>query len=91
MMRQVHIRKIHDKFGRSKAAAMAKVRKGREGRYILLEEDDFQRLMVKTIHGAGDIVQKAAKVTGAEKAVKKFFPDCGCWKRQKKLNKAMPL
>ena len=44
------------------------------------------------MRGAGDLVAKAAKVTGINKAVQKITKgDCGCGKRRAKLNDAIPF
>ena len=41
--------------------------------------------------GLGDTIAKATKATGVDKLVKSVFgDDCGCDKRQEKLNKLVP-
>tara|TARA_Y100000401_G_scaffold117502_1_gene126684 strand:- start:380 stop:772 length:393 start_codon:yes stop_codon:yes gene_type:complete len=41
--------------------------------------------------GLGDTIAKVTKATGVEKIVKTFFgDDCGCDKRQERLNKMFP-
>ena len=74
---------------------MAKVRVGREGKYILLPEEEWDRLIDKKIHGAGDVIRavtKAARIDKVVKAVSRAVgKDCGCDKRQDALNKAMPI
>ena len=47
----------------------------------------------KQSKGLGDTVEKITKATGIKKVVKKFTPegkDCGCDKRQEKLNDIFP-
>jgi len=40
--------------------------------------------------GLGDTVEKVIRVTGVKKAVNSLVKDCGCAKRQEKLNELFP-
>jgi len=40
--------------------------------------------------GVGDSIAKFLEVTGVQKVVKSTVKDCGCKKRQEKLNKLFP-
>ena len=45
----------------------------------------------KKIHkGVGDSIARFFEVTGVQKVVKSTVKDCGCKKRQEKLNKLFP-
>tara|TARA_A100001391_G_scaffold166110_1_gene126091 strand:+ start:503 stop:718 length:216 start_codon:yes stop_codon:yes gene_type:complete len=40
--------------------------------------------------GVGDSIAKFLEITGVQKVVKSTVKDCGCKKRQEKLNKLFP-
>ena len=40
--------------------------------------------------GVGDSIARFLEVTGVQKVVKSTVKDCGCKKRQEKLNKLFP-
>lgn len=44
----------------------------------------------KVPKGVGDSIAKFLEVTGVQKVVKATVKDCGCKKRQEKLNKLFP-
>lgn len=54
----------------------------------------MSRFKEKGDKGLGDTIHRFTKATGIEKVVKKAFnaigKDCGCDKRQEKLNKKRP-
>lgn len=43
-----------------------------------------------TSRGLGDTIAKITNVTGIAKIVKAITPNCGCDKRQERLNKVVP-
>ncbi len=44
----------------------------------------------KVPKGVGDSIARFLEVTGVQKVVKSTVKDCGCKKRQEKLNKLFP-
>lgn len=44
----------------------------------------------KVPKGVGDSIAKFLEITGVQKVVKSTVKDCGCKKRQERLNKLFP-
>tara|TARA_R100000482_G_C4978781_1_gene82350 strand:- start:143 stop:334 length:192 start_codon:yes stop_codon:yes gene_type:complete len=57
---------------------------------LVLDLDTNMGNHKKVPKGVGDSIAKFLEVTGVQKVVKATIKDCGCKKRQEKLNKLFP-